>query len=817
MYLRIKLINMKSKLTLFLGLLIVFVFSALAKDDPITELLKKLEEFTKKYPIERVHIHLDKPYYEVGDDIWFKAYVKDSKTLGPTSISKILYVELIDEKNNSIKQLKLPLVMGITNGDFKLPTSLDEGNYRIIAYTQWMRNAGLEFFFDHKISINNILKDKISTTQSKLTSKSIAEQTPTLDVQFFSEGGNLVRNLPSKIAIKAVNSSGIGQTIKGLIIDDNNSVVTNFETSHLGMGSFLLNPQLGKSYRAKIISNEGNERIIDLPKIEESGYILNVNADSIKLLAKIFISDDLLNQSDLSLIAHQYGRTIFSAKIATSKNYAAVSLPLNDFPSGISTITLFNNASIPVAERLIFINHQTDHIKIEPYKLNDVYSKNEEINLVFSTNIQQDPVMGSFSVSVTDENLVVPNIHNETNIYTDFLMKSDLKGYIETPNYYFIDDSLHRKLALDHLMLTQGWRKIDWKTIKDSTLLVQSFAAESGLKISGIATNNDDKPVANAKITLMSSYPEIFVVDTITNINGQFVFENLNFSDSSQIVIQAINDKGKPNIFIKLDSLPNQVINPSRISEQTINSSKSVSGSQSISYEQSNKQVQPSNLNKTINLKKVDINADKKPNATNTSLNGARRADVLISAKQLENAVDLPTVLSKSGLRLSSSGVPSLLGYNDAPMLIVVDGMQQSSSMGVNMYMFNVLDVESVEILKSPSNTSLYGSFGGNGVLVITTKKGIISGTTIKDKLIRYSPKGYAASRTFYTPKHDINQNNKPNNVKTVYWNPSLLSDIEGKLNVSLNTGNAGKYRVVIEGIDEFGNIGRNVFTYQVN
>ena len=171
MYLRIKLTNMKNKLTLFLGLFIAFIFSAFAKNDPITELLKKLEEFTKKYPIERVHIHLDKPYYEAGDDIWFKAYVKDSKTLGPTSISKILYVELIDEKNNLIKQLKLPLIMGITNGDFKLPTSIDEGNYKIIAYTQWMRNAGPEFFFDHKISINNILKDKISTTPSKLTSK----------------------------------------------------------------------------------------------------------------------------------------------------------------------------------------------------------------------------------------------------------------------------------------------------------------------------------------------------------------------------------------------------------------------------------------------------------------------------------------------------------------------------------------------------------------------------------------------------------------------------------------------------------------------
>ncbi|RZK55379.1 MAG: hypothetical protein EOO91_14225 [Pedobacter sp.] len=148
----------------FICVLSLFSFSAfIADDDPITLLLKKLEEFTKKFPQEKVYLHLDKSYYAIGDDIWFKAYVVDSKTAAPTAISNILYIELINERDSLTKQLKLQMVSGIAWGDFKLSDSLAEGNYRIRAYTQWMRNAGAEFFFDKTIKIGNGWANKVFT------------------------------------------------------------------------------------------------------------------------------------------------------------------------------------------------------------------------------------------------------------------------------------------------------------------------------------------------------------------------------------------------------------------------------------------------------------------------------------------------------------------------------------------------------------------------------------------------------------------------------------------------------------------------------
>ncbi len=49
---------------------------------------------------------------------------------------------------------------------------------------------------------------------------------------------------------------------------------------------------------------------------------------------------------------------------------------------------------------------------------------------------------------------------NETTIFSDLFLTADIKGFIESPNYYFSDlKDKNRLVHLDHLLLTQGWRK----------------------------------------------------------------------------------------------------------------------------------------------------------------------------------------------------------------------------------------------------------------------------------------------------------------------------------------------------------------------
>ena len=133
-------------------------------DDPFETLIKKLSDYNEEHPKEKVHLHLDKPYYAIGDNIWFKAYVTDNSTNQLSKISNILYVELINENDSVKRQVKLPMESGLSWGDFKLTDTLPEGNYRIRAYTQWMRNAGPDFFFDKTIKIGNAWANKVLTS-----------------------------------------------------------------------------------------------------------------------------------------------------------------------------------------------------------------------------------------------------------------------------------------------------------------------------------------------------------------------------------------------------------------------------------------------------------------------------------------------------------------------------------------------------------------------------------------------------------------------------------------------------------------------------
>jgi TonB-dependent SusC/RagA subfamily outer membrane receptor len=896
-------------LVLSVALLSIISFSAfISDDDPITALLKKLEEFTKKYPQEKVYLHLDKPYYAIGDDIWFKAYILDSRTAAPSTISNILYVELVNERDSIKKQIKLQLQSGITWGDFKLTDSLSEGNYRIRAYTQWMRNAGPEFFFDKTIKIGNSWANKVFITTTNQLSKDekgekvtstikfldkagkpfvqrevsyevqlsnrnvakgkavtnnngevvinyannqpniyksgnitatltmpdqqkvvkvvpIKSTSTAVDVQFFPEGGSLVNGLPSKVAIKAINSNGLGENVSGKVLDNENIEILNFETKYLGMGSMTLNPIAGKTYKAIVKMKDGTEKTINLPKAETSGYVININnLDSAKMAIKVMLTEDLMNKGDLNLVASHNGMVYFTAKIPTAKQLASLSLPKSDFPSGITQITLFSPTNQPVCERLTFVNNTVDKIKIDSENLKTSYTKKENVSFNINAVAGNKPTQGSFSVAITNADIVTPDLENESNILTSLLLTSDLVGYVEKPNHYFLNDDEKTRKELDNLLLTQGWRKINWKNIINNQNPPILFQPEKSMKISGRITKGG-KPVAKGKVSLFSSSGGFFATDTLSDADGRFNFDEIAFGDSTRFIVQARTDKDNKNVQIDLDMPSNPIITANKNTgdiEINVNTTLMPYLNQSDKY--FDEQMRRGFLSRTIMLKEVKIVEKKNPAPNSANLNGAGRADQVITAKDLEIAFSLSQYLSGrvAGVNIVNGRAVMMrsMGLGGArPMAIVLDGMNMGSDFGLDD--INVNDIESVEILKNIGNIAIYGSQGANGVIVITTKRG--AGTEnnyarYSPGIVTYTPKGYHAVRQFYSPKYTATPDDKPDLRTTVYWNPHLVSDTTGRANINyFNTDQAGKYRVVIEGIDAFGNVGRNVFTYQVN
>ncbi len=121
----------------------------------IQQVISKIDTLHSRMPGEKLYLQLDKPYYAVGDTIWFKGYILNS-LLNYSPLSGRLYVELLNDSNKIVKRIALAAGLGITWGDIELPPDeIKEGTYTIRAYTNWMRNFGQESFFYQNFYVAN--------------------------------------------------------------------------------------------------------------------------------------------------------------------------------------------------------------------------------------------------------------------------------------------------------------------------------------------------------------------------------------------------------------------------------------------------------------------------------------------------------------------------------------------------------------------------------------------------------------------------------------------------------------------------------------
>jgi len=104
---------------------------------------------------ERIFVHQNTSFLITGEYLYYKVYCINNETNNLSNFSKIAYVELINSNRNTVFKHKIILKNGIGNGDYFIPTSLNSGNYKIIAYTQWMRNSDIQNFYQNDISIIN--------------------------------------------------------------------------------------------------------------------------------------------------------------------------------------------------------------------------------------------------------------------------------------------------------------------------------------------------------------------------------------------------------------------------------------------------------------------------------------------------------------------------------------------------------------------------------------------------------------------------------------------------------------------------------------
>ena len=890
-----------------------------------------LQKLAAERPFEKAYLQLDKSYYGAGDTIWFKAYIMIGQQHRLSAISGVLNVDLINQKNEIIRSIKLPIANGVTRGDFALPDTLQEGSYRVRAYTNWMRNSGPEYFFDKTITIVNAVNNKVfteshytyalvngqqtvnaiitykdiegkpytgkdvkyeidlepqkiakgkGTTDDKgnlhitfvnpspgtlnsgrivssitIDNKNTADKTVLIkaatskvDVQFFPESGYLVNGITSKVAFKAIGADGLGTDVKGTITDDQNTELTAFSSSHLGMGTFMLTPQTGKNYKAHITYPDGTQNNIDLPKVLDKGYVLNIdNADTLNnVLVQIAGAAGQNQTGSVTLVAQAGGQVYFEGKSKPGITNFAAAIPKSKFPSGVVQFTLFSDSGEPLNERLVFIQN-SDKLKLTATSDQASYPTRGKTKISFNAKDKlNQPVQGNFSVAVINEAVAPVDENTENTILSNVLLTSDIKGYIEQPNYYFAHVTPKTAADLDVLMLTQGYSRFEWKAIINNTVPDIMYQPETALTISGTIKTHGGKPVPNGKVNLLNMAHGFFLVDTVTDKNGRFTF-SMAFPDSNKFTIKSLNARGGDNVIIAIDKDPPVLKKNKNAADVVVSVDKGLEAYLQNSKKQFDYDVKYGIGDHSILLQEVNINhvrtakserhlAEEKAVEFSDNLNGKGEADQIITADDIEefggSGIWARLIGRMAGVEIKNDSNGALQPYSTRaqnqlnvntptpqPMQIVIDGMFDR-----DITLIPESSIESIEILRNMTLLSAYGSRGSNGVLVVTTKHGgqehLIGTDGETPGLVTYTPKGYYRAKQFYLPKYDVLPPPKmPDLRSTIFWNPLILTDKDGNASFEFfNSDNKGTYRVVIEGIDyRGGGIGRQVYSYKVN
>ncbi len=897
---------MKTKKFLLLTLSILSLGSLLGfvnQEDPLTKLLKDFQNYFSENVQEKVYLHTDKPYYAVGDQIWFKAYVVNAKSLQPSPKSNIVYIDLIDSKDVIKKTLRLPLTAGFGSGNFELKDSLNEGNYRLRAYTSWMRNFDQALFFDRTIKIGNAWTSQLLTTanysfsqdgkneniKSNINFKNlegfayadkdvtyeveiggrqvskgktktdsqgnivldftnskagedrggrilanievakgtvvhklipIKSTSSDIDVRFFPESGDLIQQVRSKVAFKAVGTDGLGKEISGFIQDNGGKKVAIITTKHLGMGAFTMVPEPGKIYEAVIALGNGSEKRVKLPEARPIGSTLSVNIlEDDSILVKVSVNPSTLTveaDKEYTVIVQNSGNVLYTAKSKIQSLAFAAKLPKTRFVDGISQFTLFNEKMQPIAERLIFIApRDTLAITIEGDK--NSYAPRGKTKLkIKAVNPAGKSVIGSFSMSIVDAGKVTENPDEEESIYTNLLLTSDIKGYVEKPNYYLSNINNEKIAAVDLLMLTQAWRRFTWQSL-DAPKPVFAFKPEKTLSISGRVTQGRDKPVNNGTVTVFSSSGKSFLIQTKTNELGEFMVDSLYFPDSTKFVVQARNEKGRKGMEIEVfnSTLPAVTKNMNQ-GDLTVNINESMVAYLKNSKSQYEEWLRNGIVNRSILLGEVVVTEKRAEVENSSNLNGAGNADKVLTEKDLENANTLEQALQ--GRVAGLTVVNGVIYIRNQAAQIVMDGIFLDSGFVTDV---NMPDVESIEILKSAAYTAIYGGRGGGGVIVINTKSGK-SGyvvNTYAPGIMTYQPIGLFRGKEFYMPNYADPKINKTiaDLRTTIYWNPNVITDSSGNAEVEFyNADNTGNFKITLEGMDLNGHLARKVSSYKV-
>jgi len=617
---------------------------------------------------------------------------------------------------------------------------------------------------------------------------------------FFPEGGALLQSTIQKVAFKVEKSNGMPVSATGYLINNTQDTLSQFKTIHEGMGVFLIQPELEKSYTAVITTKDGITKTFNLPEVKTLGINISIEYRKNFMYYK-FIHTPHFALNDSLYFIIQSNNTLLSCKLIENNDQKGI-IDSNTLPEGIvHFILVAGHGKTPLSERLAFVQHpfyQKWKIKADKPEYNS--REKAEIDLKL-TDSEGTPYSGDFSVSITDRFLVEQD-SMAGNIRSSLLLTSDLKGYIHNPGYYFSGESNLHSHELDLLMMTQGWRKYTNYDFENFTPFNLKYYIERGQTLSGKVVNFFGRDLKESQIVACDPKNNVFKAGK-TDDKGIYVVDGLDFKDTVDFIIQARSKKGHNSVELMPDIpvfpegynknfyIPHtqKMLNENFL--ETARYKYFIEGGTHIHY-----------------LKEIVVTADKIEKDSNKSMyasafNESVKADDYVKSGA-QNAFDI--VQRMGGVMATNSSI-SIRG-NGQPLFLLDDTPFETSDLVSTLKNITIDDLDYVTVMKD-ALCSFFGSRGANGVIIVTTKRGYIPAAKESLNVLHLKVLGYSTSPEFYHPIYatQLQRDSIKNDIRnTLYWNHSIRLDSKGETKIIFYTADkSSRLHINIEGVADNG------------
>lgn len=363
-------------------------------------------------------------------------------------------------------------------------------------------------------------------------------------IRFFPEGGYLIDGIQSKVGLEITGTDGSTSQVSAVIYN-NGTPIDTIQTDEYGMAITNVLPTSNTKLILKIQS--GNKLTeFEFPPILTSGVALQV--DTAVLNNKLPIILKSSGKGKYHIIIHNFKETfgVYTSNFM-DKSTTTIQVSLNEVPKGLATITVLNDAGVPVAERM-FYAHYSQNADFSITTDKQIYTKGQTINLSIAMKSSGIKANGVISVACVNSNQL------------------NRKKFTDFESYVYINHDISRLVGglsgldakdsslIEKTLLIKGWRRYNLTyllSMKDSDTAITGLS-----KITYKGTIENTSGGRLKKTSTVSILKDSSINFTSTDEYGNLSLSNEAISTNSTTgnVSLVINDNKNKLSTIKIEN-----------------------------------------------------------------------------------------------------------------------------------------------------------------------------------------------------------------------------------------------------------------------